>query len=64
MTLRKLKPDEKVNMAIEMTDACVSFCIEGIRAQHPGVTEEELLKKLRERIDYAKRMRQGRRREV
>jgi len=28
----KLKPEEKVNMAIEMTDAVARICAEGIRA--------------------------------
>ncbi|MFQ6073644.1 MAG: hypothetical protein ACE5KC_00350 [Candidatus Bathyarchaeia archaeon] len=50
-----MKPEEKVNIAIDMTDACVSVCAEGIRAQHPEITEEKLLEQLRERIEYAKR---------
>ena len=61
--MRRLKPEEKVNIAIGMTDVCVSVCAEGIKAQHPGICEEELLEKLRERIDYAKRLRQRWRRE-
>jgi len=62
--LRRLKPEEKVNMAIGMTDVCVSVCAEGIKAQHPGISEEELLEKLRERVEYVKRLRQRWRREV
>jgi len=64
LNLRRLKPEEKVNMAVGMTDACVSVCAEGIKAQHPGISKEELLEKLRERIEYAKRLRQRWRREV
>jgi hypothetical protein len=52
-----LKPEEKVTMAIDMTDACVRVCAEGIRAQCPNITEEELLEKLRERMDYARKQR-------
>lgn len=59
--LRRLKPEEKVNIAIDMTDACVGICAEGIRAQYPRIAEEELLERLRERIEYAKgRQRHGR----
>ncbi|MGA9388471.1 MAG: hypothetical protein WBV70_06585 [Candidatus Bathyarchaeia archaeon] len=61
MDLRRLKPEEKVNIAIDMTDACVRVCAEGIIAQCPNIEEDELLKQLRERIEYAKRWR---RREV
>jgi hypothetical protein len=52
-----LKPEEKV--AVDMTDACVRVCAAGIRAQYPGISEEELLAKLRERLEWGKR---GRRR--
>lgn len=58
---RRLKPEEKVNMAIDMTDVAVSVCAEGIRAQFPGITDDELIEKLRERFDWMKR---GRRRGV
>jgi len=51
----RLKPEEKVNMAIDMTDVVVRVCAEGIRVQYPRITEEELLQRLRERIRYAKR---------
>jgi len=59
--LGRLKPEEKVNIVIDMTDAIVSVCAEGIRAQYPGITEEELIERLRERIAWMKR---GRRRGV
>ena len=55
---RRLKPEEKVNMAIEMTDAVVHICAEGIKAQHPDITEEELIEALRERFAWMKRGRQ------
>jgi len=56
-----LKPEEKVNIAVEMTDVCVRVCAEGIRAEFPGIGDEELLERLRARIAWAKRWR---RREV
>jgi hypothetical protein len=55
--LGRLKPEEKVAMAISMTDACVRICAEGIRAQNPSISEEELIEKLRERLEWSKRWR-------
>jgi len=50
----RLKPEEKVNMAIEMTEAMVRVCLDGIKGRNPGMTEEELMKELRERLEWAK----------
>lgn len=55
--LGRLKPEEKLALAIEMTDACVSICAAGIKAQYPGISEEALLEKLRERVEWSKRRR-------
>jgi hypothetical protein len=55
--LGRLKPEEKVAMAIEMTDLCVNVCAAGIKAQHPGISEAELIEKLRERLEWSKRWR-------
>ena len=57
--LGRLKPEEKVAMAIRMTDACVRICAEGIRAHNPGISEEELIVKLRERFEWSKRHSSG-----
>ena len=57
--LGRLRPKEKVNMAIGMSDFVLSVCAEGIKAQHPDITEEELIEKLRERIEWAKRWRKS-----
>ena len=53
--LGRLKPNEKVAIAIDMTDACVRICADGIRAQYPGISEEELIEKLRARLEWTKR---------
>ena len=58
--LGRLKPEEKVALCIDMTDACVQTCAAGIRAQHPGISEEELIVKLRERLDWIKHPRRRR----
>ena len=53
----RLPGEVKVRMAIAMTDLAVSVCAEGIRAQFPGITEKEIIKKLRERFEWMKRYR-------
>jgi hypothetical protein len=55
--LGRLKPEEKVAMTIDMTDACVRVCKAGIRAQCPSVSEAELNEKLRKRLEWQKRPR-------
>jgi len=55
--LGRLKPEEKVRIAIDMTDAIVGVCAEGIRAQQPDISDEELVERLRERIAWMKRWR-------
>jgi hypothetical protein len=47
----RLKSELKVDMAVDMSDACVRVCAEGIKSQNPNITEEELIEKLRERFD-------------
>jgi hypothetical protein len=53
--LGSLKPNQKVAIAIDMTDICVRICADGIRAQNPGISSEELIEKLRERLEWTKR---------
>jgi len=53
--LKKLKPEEKVNLSINMTDVCVQICADGIRDQNKNITEAQLREKLRARIMYQKR---------
>jgi hypothetical protein len=54
--LGNMKPEEKVAVAIDMTDACVHLCKAGIRAKCPGVSETELDEKLRKRLEWQKRV--------
>jgi hypothetical protein len=53
----RLRPEVKVNMAMDMTEAMVRVCAEGIRAQYPNIAEKELLERLRERLEWSKRWR-------
>jgi hypothetical protein len=57
----RLKPEVKVNMAIGMSDVCVRVCADGVRDQNPGIGEEELIDRVRERIEWSKRWQKHRR---
>lgn len=52
--LGHLKPEQKVLIAIDMTDGCMRVCADGIRQQFPGISDAELLEKLRERLEWTK----------
>jgi hypothetical protein len=47
----RLKSNIKIAMCLDMTEACFRTSAAGIRAQNPGITDEELIFKLQERID-------------
>jgi len=53
--LDTLTPEEKVNMAVNMTDAVVQICAAGVRSQNPNISEKELIEKVRERMMDQKR---------
>ena len=59
MSQGELKPEEKVNLAIGMTDVCVRVCADGIRDLNPDIREEELMERVRERIGFGKRRQRG-----
>ncbi len=50
-----LRPAEKVNTAIYMSDVCVRVCADSIKDENPMVSEEELVERVRERISFGKR---------
>ncbi len=55
MSPGSLKPEEKVDATIQMTDTVVKICADGIRDQNPNITEEQLQEELRKRINSQKR---------
>jgi hypothetical protein len=55
--LGRLKPSEKVELAIGMCDFVLEVCAEGIRVQFPSISEKEIIEKLRERLEWSKRWR-------
>jgi hypothetical protein len=56
LKLEKLKPEEKVDLSINMVDVVTRICAEGIKAQNKNISEKELLGKLRDRLRYGKHL--------
>jgi len=59
VSLRRLKPEERVNLAVGMSDVCIRVCADGVRDQNPEISEEELFERVRERLMFDKRQRRG-----
>jgi hypothetical protein len=59
MSLEELQPEEKVKLAVGMTDVCVRICAEAIRTRNPAIREEDLVERVRERVMYGKRRASG-----
>lgn len=55
----ELKPEERVDLAVGMSDVVVRVCAEGVRAQYPDISEEELVEKVRERLMFDDRRGRG-----
>jgi hypothetical protein len=53
-----LRPDERVNAAIYMSDVCVRICVDSVKDENLAISEEDLMKRVRERISFG-RNRQG-----
>jgi len=47
-------PEEKVNLAIGMTDLCVRVCADAVRDGYTTIEERELIELVRERITCRK----------
>jgi hypothetical protein len=52
-----LKSEEKMKIAVDMTDVCVRVCADAVKDQGLTVSEEEFVKRVRERVTYRKRYR-------
>ena len=55
LVVKRLKPEERVNLAVGMSDVCIRVCADGVRDQNPGISEEELIERVRERLMFGKR---------
>jgi len=43
LSISQLKPEEKVNPAIQMTDMCVQICADAVKDRYAGIKDEELI---------------------
>ena len=50
-----LKTEERVNLAVNMSDVCIRICAEGVIDENPGISEKELVERMRERLLFGKR---------
>jgi len=55
VNLEKLSPEEKVNLSISMVDACTRICADSVKEQNKAIKGDELVEKLRARIQFNKR---------
>jgi hypothetical protein len=51
----RLKPEDRVNLAIGMSDVCVRVCADGVKYQNQGISEEELIERVWERLMFGKK---------
>ncbi|MBX5321823.1 MAG: hypothetical protein ACQXXG_09880 [Candidatus Bathyarchaeia archaeon] len=54
---QRLKPEERVDLAVNMSDVCIRVCAEGVKAQYPNISEEKLIELVRERLMFEKNLR-------
>ena len=50
----KLSPEEKVVLAMDMTEAVTRICADGIHDNNSEISDEELIKEIRRRITEKK----------
>jgi hypothetical protein len=55
----RLPPEKKAEIMMDMTSASVHICMDGIRHQNPEISDNELLTKLRERVQWRKQAQTG-----
>jgi len=56
---KKLKPEEKVNIALSMVDLVTSISAENERTRNPRITEKGLMSRLRRRFQLGRRTHSG-----
>lgn len=55
LKLEKLSPEDKVNLLVNMVDVCTRISADAIKEQNKTIRKEELVEKLRARIQFYKR---------
>lgn len=56
LSWNKLKPHDRVRLAIDMTDVVTRICADGVKAAHPRITEEKLIALLRRRFLFGRKL--------
>ncbi|MEM3699857.1 MAG: hypothetical protein QXL57_03185 [Candidatus Bathyarchaeia archaeon] len=56
---RRLKREDRVNLAINMSDVCIRICAEGVKDQNPNISEKKLIERVRERLMFDSRRKGG-----
>ena len=56
--MSRLAPEAKVAIAIDMIDSSARISSSAIRDRNPDISDQDLLNKLRERVNHSKRRRQ------
>jgi len=51
----RLKPEERVMVAVSMVDVVTRISAEGERERNPGITEDALISRLRRRFQFGRR---------
>jgi len=52
----RLKPEEKVKVAVSMVDVVTRICADSERERNPSVTEDTLISILRRRFQFGRRV--------
>lgn len=55
LSLKRLKPEERVNLSISMIDVCVRVCADAVKKEYPNIKESELVERVRERLMFGRR---------
>lgn len=55
----RMTPTQRFFAGADLFDYACSITKAGIRNQHPGITEEEVLQKLRKYLEFARRLEFG-----
>ena len=57
MPRSRLRPDEKVDVAIYMSDVCVHICVDSVKDEDRTISGKDLVKRVRERISFGRNRR-------
>jgi len=50
-----MTPEERVDIALELTESITNIMMDSIKYENPGISDQELLDKARQRIQFGRR---------